>query len=71
MKFESVYGEEPTFLKLTERAQAIYDSMNDLKIEEVYDGKGDVLGYHLGGRIDTLCITPEEVSEIVEMLAEQ
>lgn len=71
MKVMSVYGQDPTILKLTERAQAIYDSIDDLKIEEVYDGKGDVLGYHLSGRIETLCITPEEVSEIVEMLAEQ
>lgn len=70
MKDHAIYGQEPTKLKLTDRAQRIFDASSPLNIEEWYDGNGNVLGYHFTGIINTLCLEPWEVSEILEMLGE-
>lgn len=68
MKLMTTYGAEPTVLKLSDHAQQIFDSCNDLTINEVYDGKGDVLGYSIYGQIQTLCLTAEEVEEVLDLL---
>lgn len=68
MKLMATYGQEPTALKLSDHAQRIFDSCSDLTINEVYDGKGDVLGYSIYGQINTLCLTAQEVEEVLDLL---
>lgn len=61
-----IYGNERTTLKLSEKAEAIYQECDPIKIIEQDDGTYSLLGFeHRDG------MTSEEVNEFFEELANE
>lgn len=67
MEIRRVYGNEPTTLTLTDRAQEIYNNTDPMVITEIVGHLGG-LRWHIRGAIDLDCYSEDEVSEAIVAL---
>ena len=69
MTYGKRYGDTKTHLVLSEKAQEVYDGTDNINIFETEDEADDgetVYVYRMTGLFSELCISAEEVNEILE-----